>query len=76
MLHCELHTQFVLIHPFLDGNGRLSRVILTQQVMDLFDGQVAINYPEGKEYYNALTVANTGDNSKLEEYFGKLMTDK
>lgn len=72
----KFHAQLVLIHPFLDGNGRLTRVILTQQVMDLFGRQVAINYPEGKEYYNALTIANTGNNAKLEEYFGKLMTDK
>ncbi|HBJ40606.1 MAG TPA: hypothetical protein DDZ20_07580, partial [Hyphomonas sp.] len=32
----KFHARLLLIHPFLDGNGRVARAVLMQQCLDLF----------------------------------------
>jgi Fic family protein len=58
------HHEFEIIHPFLDGNGRVGRIILSDQVMFLSDKRVALTFP-GNEYFAALRKANSGDISAL-----------
>jgi Fic family protein len=58
----EFHYDFLKIHPFLDGNGRVARAVLQQQAKELLNKDVrAIFSDDPASYYDALKAANTGD---------------
>jgi len=62
----EFHYDFLKIHPFLDGNGRVARAILQQQAKELLNKDVyAVFSDDPTSYYDALKNANTGDLSAL-----------
>lgn len=48
------HAEFVRIHPFLDGNGRTSRLLMNYQLMGKGFLPVYIAKEDRLEYYNAL----------------------
>lgn len=48
------HAEFVRIHPFLDGNGRTSRLLMNYQLMGKGFLPVSIAKENRLEYYNAL----------------------
>lgn len=58
LLACLMHFRFVSIHPFVDGNGRMSRLlmnfILFKKKYPMFDISAEIR----KSYYNVLERAN------------------
>ena len=66
-LSAEMHERLVTIHPFIDGNGRTSRLLMN--LILLQNGYpIAILKGDDKsrlEYYNALEVAQTEDNKKV-----------
>lgn len=51
---CYVHLRFAKIHPFLDGNGRVSRLILNYSLMN--DGFLPISIPAKRrmEYFDTL----------------------
>ncbi|MBO5349338.1 MAG: Fic family protein [Clostridia bacterium] len=56
------HAEFVKIHPFPDGNGRTSRLIMNFQLMKKSFLPISIKAEDRLEYYNALDIyATTGD---------------
>jgi fido (protein-threonine AMPylation protein) len=58
----RFHHQFVSIHPFLDGNGRVARFLLEQQVLELIGRRLAPDFLENPmEYYDYLRAADNGD---------------
>lgn len=59
------HAQFLLIHPFSDGNGRAARAILMQQCLDLFGRADLTLMNKGAEYYAALKAADGDDYGPL-----------
>jgi hypothetical protein len=60
------HERFLSIHPFLDGNGRVARVIASIQYGDLLGKQIAFEEIEKRhEYYAALQSARQGDHQAL-----------
>jgi hypothetical protein len=61
----SFHAHFLLIHPFLDGNGRVARAILMQQCLDLFGKADMTMMNKGAEYYAALKAADIGDTDAL-----------
>jgi fido (protein-threonine AMPylation protein) len=57
----RFHAKFLVVHPFLDGNGRVARAILMQQCLDLFGRADMTLMKKGTEYYVALQAADAGD---------------
>lgn len=54
-----LHTIFVGIHPFIDGNGRTSRLLLNLELMKSGYPPIIIRVENRLTYYNALDKAHT-----------------
>ena len=55
------HYKLVFIHPFLDGNGRTSRLLMNLFLMRAGYPPVIIRKESRYEYYEHLNVANKGD---------------
>jgi Fic family protein/DNA-binding XRE family transcriptional regulator len=66
VLAAELHERLVTIHPFIDGNGRTSRLIMN--LILLQNGYVIANikgnYESRMQYYTALETAQTKNNNE------------
>jgi len=66
ILAAEMHERLVTIHPFIDGNGRTSRLLMN--LILLQSGYVIANikgdYDTRMEYYNALEAAQTSNNKE------------
>lgn len=57
-----VHAEFVRIHPFIDGNGRTSRLIMNYQLMKSGFLPISIQVNDRLEYYNVLDLyATTGN---------------
>jgi Fic family protein len=54
-----VHLKFVTIHPFIDGNGRLSRLIMNFVLKRYGYPMLNISYKNRASYYNALERAQT-----------------
>jgi len=48
------HLKFVTIHPFGDGNGRISRLVMNYVLNRLGYPMLDIDYSDRRTYYNAL----------------------
>lgn len=58
----EFHHRFLRIHPFLDANGRLARVLLDQAARELLNQGVDPEFTDDAvAYYAALSAADKGD---------------
>jgi len=66
LLAAEMHERLVTIHPFLDGNGRTSRLIMN--LILLQNGYVIANikgdYETRMNYYQTLEAAQTSNNKE------------
>jgi Fic family protein len=66
ILAAELHERLVTIHPFIDGNGRTSRLLMN--LILLQNGYAIANikgdYDSRMLYYNALETAQTKNNKE------------
>lgn len=66
----QFHERFLSIHPFLDGNGRLARVIASIQYRDILNQQIAFDEIEFRaEYYAALQLARKDGHQALVDIF-------
>jgi Fic family protein len=54
-----LHGEFVKIHPFIDGNGRTSRLLLNFELMKNGYPPIIIKNAERARYYDVLDLAHT-----------------
>ena len=55
------HHKFVAIHPFDDGNGRLSRILMNFILMQSGFSPVIILLDDSQNYYSLLARADNGD---------------
>merc|ERR1719422_2541173 len=55
------HYKLVHIHPFVDGNGRTSRLLMNLVLMQAGFPPVIIRRADRDIYYNHLVTANEGD---------------
>lgn len=67
----KLHHDFVLIHPFDDGNGRVARMLVNYLLLHTGYPPVIIPTGEKSAYLGALRLADAGDLTPLVEFFGK-----
>lgn len=64
----EAHLQFVTIHPFRDGNGRVGRLFMNLLLLRAGYTIAVIPVSKRREYKDALVIAQTGrDSSSLLE---------
>jgi fido (protein-threonine AMPylation protein) len=61
----RFHAEFLRIHPFADGNGRVARFLLMQECLDLFGVADMGVLDKGAEYYAALQSAHHDDVAAL-----------
>lgn len=59
------HAEFVRIHPFVDGNGRTSRLIMNYQLMRNGFLPVSVNKEDRLEYFNYLEEYAVNSNLEL-----------
>ena len=66
LLAAEMHERLVTIHPFIDGNGRTSRLVMN--LILLQHGYIIANikgdYESRMQYYQALETAQTKNNKE------------
>lgn len=55
------HYKLVYIHPFIDGNGRTSRLLMNLVLMQAGYPPISIHKEQRSEYYHVLELANEGD---------------
>lgn len=67
-----LHGEFVKIHPFIDGNGRTSRLLLNFELMRSGYTPIIIKNEDRARYYEVLDIAHTTMNY---EPFIKLVSE-
>lgn len=67
VLAAEMHEKIVTIHPFIDGNGRTTRLVMNLiLLMNNFTlANIKGDLNSRKEYYRALEIAQTKNNTLL-----------
>jgi hypothetical protein len=68
----KLHHDFVLIHPFDDGNGRVARLLVNCVLMRSGYLPVIVRTEDKANYLTALHLADAGELSALIRYFHQL----
>ena len=71
ILAAKYHYRFVCIHPFIDGNGRVARLLMNLLLMANGYPPAVILKVDRKRYYRVLNEANTGNDEPFENFIGR-----
>lgn len=69
----KFHLEFESIHPFCDGNGRIGRVLINFQLMQLGLPPIIIRDKEKKKYYSSFGEYRASNKNKI-SIMGKVIT--
>lgn len=67
----RLHHMIVWIHPLVDGNGRLARLLTNLRLMRAGFPSIVLKKPERRAYYSVLEKADAGDMAPLTMFIAK-----
>ncbi len=67
-----LHHRFILVHPFVDGNGRVARCLATLILLKAHWLPLVVTRHDRTDYIDSLRSADVGDLSQLVRFIGKL----
>jgi len=65
------HHRLVVIHPFLDGNGRTARLVMNLLLMQAGYPPTIIMRVNRRQYYRVLSQADTGNKVPLVNFVGR-----
>lgn len=68
----QFHHQFLVIHPFMDGNGRVAKLLLGLQFKEQFQKNIKVQFLQ-KDYYKALSIADKKDRTQLNKLLVNLL---
>jgi Fic family protein len=71
LLAAKLHYEFVLIHPFDDGNGRMARILMNLVLMRYGFPPAIIKTQEKEAYFSALRQADGGQFEVFSDYIAQ-----
>ncbi|MBK6362563.1 MAG: Fic family protein [Saprospiraceae bacterium] len=74
ILAAVFHHKFVLIHPFDDGNGRISRLLMNYILLKNDFPPVVIKSTEKQKYLNALRMADAGKMEAFIKYISEQLS--
>lgn len=67
------HHKFTEIHPFDDGNGRMARLLMNLILLKAGFPPVVVRNEDKNNYYEALSLADSGEKRYIVEYLGNLL---
>ena len=69
-----MHHRFVRTHPFQDGNGRVSRMLMAYAFIRRGEPPLVITAVGRNDYIDVLEIANTGDLKAFSDYLADVAT--
>lgn len=73
LIASSFHQQFIDIHPFGDGNGRMARILTNLILMVCNYAPIIIRTENREEYYQVLNESSATDPTEIAIFFGNLL---